>query len=89
MLDRNASTRLGSKGDVNDVISHPWFADIDFDALFRREIVPPYKPDPEQMTIKEAEMVEMQKDKSQLKDIKTEDETDDISVDKKQLIQKN
>jgi hypothetical protein len=39
------------------------------------------------MTIKEAEMVEMQTDKSQLKDIKTEDETDDISVDKKQLIQ--
>ena len=87
MLDRNASTRLGSKGDINDVISHPWFSDIDFDALSRKEIVPPYKPDHEQMTLKEAEMADIQTDKTQLKDIKTEDETDDISVDKKQLIQ--
>lgn len=87
MLDRNASTRLGSKGDVNDVISHPWFSDMDFEALSRKEIVPPYKPDPEQMTLKEAEMVDMQTDKTHLKDIKTEDETDEISIDKKKLIQ--
>jgi len=45
-LDRNASTRLGAKGDVNEIISHPWFADFDFDALLRQEIPPPYKPDP-------------------------------------------
>ena len=87
MLDRNASTRLGSKGDVNDVIPHPWFSDMDFEALSRKEIVPPYKPDPEQMTLKEAEMVDMQTDKTHLKDIKTEDETDEISIDKKKLIQ--
>jgi len=87
LLDRNASTRLGSKGDVNDVISHPWFSDMDFEALSRKEIVPPYKPDPEQMTLKEAEMVDMQTDKTHLKDIKTEDETDEISIDKKKLIQ--
>ncbi len=78
-MDRNAATRLGSKGDVNEVIAHPWFADIDFDALMRTEIPPPYKPDPEQMTLKEQEIIEMKVDKSALKDIKTEDETDDIS----------
>ena len=60
---------------------------MDFDALARKEIVPPYKPDPEQMTLKEAEMVEMQTDKTHLKDIKTEDETDEISNDKKKLIE--
>lgn len=60
---------------------------MDFDALARKEIVPPYKPDPEQMTLKEAEMVDMQTDKTHLKDIKTEDETDEISIDKKKLIQ--
>ena len=89
LLDRNVATRLGSKGDVNEVISHPWFADVDFEVLQRREIEPPYKPDPEQMTLKETEIKEMEEDKSTLKDIKTEDEQDEISVDKKLLIHQN
>ena len=71
---------------MNEVISHPWFADVDFEVLQRREIEPPYKPDPEQMTLKETEIKEMEEDKSTLKDIKTEDEQDEISVDKKLLI---
>jgi serine/threonine protein kinase len=33
LLDRNASTRLGSKGGVNEVISHPFFQGMDFTAL--------------------------------------------------------
>ncbi len=41
------------------------------------------------MTIKENEIVEMRLDKSQLKDIKTEDESDEISVEKKMLIHQN
>ena len=44
---------------MNEIISQPWFADIDFEALLRKEIVPPYKPDAEQMTIKENEIIEM------------------------------
>ncbi len=38
LLDRKASTRLGSNGDVNEILSHPFFADIDFDKLQRKEI---------------------------------------------------
>jgi hypothetical protein len=38
------------------------------------------------MTLKETEIIEMKEDKSVLKDIKTEDETDDISIEKKLLI---
>lgn len=89
MLDRNAASRLGAKGDVNEIISHPWFSDIDFEALLRKEILPPYKPDPAQMTIKENEIIEMQTDKTSLKDIKVEDATDEISAEKKILIQQN
>ena len=62
LLDRKASTRLGSNGDVNEVVSHPFFSDIDFDKLQRKEIKPPYMPSPEQMTLKEAELTEMKND---------------------------
>lgn len=89
LLDRKASTRLGSNGDVNEILSHPFFADIDFEKLQRKEILPPYMPDAEQMTLKEAELKDIQTDHSQLKDIKTEDDQDDISAEKKLLISKN
>lgn len=39
------SKRLGSTDDVDEVISHPWFADIDVDKLLNKELVPPYKPE--------------------------------------------
>lgn len=42
-LDRNPETRLGSNG-FEDIKNHPWFACIDWDKLFRREMIPPYKP---------------------------------------------
>lgn len=38
LLDRNALTRLGSKGGVNEVITHPFFAGIDFKKLQAREL---------------------------------------------------
>lgn len=62
LLDRKALTRLGSNGDVNEILSHPFFADIDFDLLIRKETVPPYMPDAEQMTLKEAELKDIQTD---------------------------
>ena len=87
LLDRKASTRLGSNGDVNEVISHPFFADMNFEALQKKEIPPPYKPDAEQMTLKEAELKTIKEDKTQLKEIKAEDAQDEISDDKKRLIE--
>lgn len=32
-MDRNPMTRLGSKDDVNDIVNHPFFADMDFAKL--------------------------------------------------------
>ena len=33
LLIKDKDKRLGSKGDMDEVLSHPWFKDIDFDAL--------------------------------------------------------
>jgi len=44
LLDKNPETRLGSRGDSTDVLSHPWFAEINIPELLRRKLVAPYKP---------------------------------------------
>lgn len=45
LLDRNPETRLGSgEADVEALRAHPWFARLDWDALFRKEVTPPFKP---------------------------------------------
>ena len=44
LLDKNRETRLGSSAnDFNDIINHPFFADIDKEALLRRELEPPLR----------------------------------------------
>lgn len=30
--------RLGHKGDIEEVKKHPWFADLDWDALLKKEV---------------------------------------------------
>jgi hypothetical protein len=32
------------EGDIEDIIRHPFFATIDWDKLFAKEIKPPYQP---------------------------------------------
>lgn len=44
LLDRNPETRLQ---DVETLKKHPFFAGIDFGKLYRRELEPPFKPDPD------------------------------------------
>jgi len=41
LLDRNPDTRLT---DPDKIKAHPWFASINWDKLFRKEIEPPFKP---------------------------------------------
>lgn len=43
LLDKNRQTRLGANG-VEEILSHPWFEDIDMDKLLKKEIEPPYVP---------------------------------------------
>jgi len=43
LLTRDPALRLGSKGG-DDVKAHPWFADIQWDKLLRKEIEAPFRP---------------------------------------------
>lgn len=44
LLDKNRETRLGSsETDFHEILNHPFFNDIDKEALLRREIEPPLR----------------------------------------------
>ena len=70
-MDRNAFTRLGSKSDFNEVLSHPFFKGIECEKILRREIEAPYKPSSDMLTMKEDEVISM--DDPTLRDIQIED----------------
>ena len=45
LLDRNPVRRLGSStADASDIMSHPFFRDINWQDLRERKIEPPYRP---------------------------------------------
>jgi hypothetical protein len=45
LLVKDERKRLGSGlGGVKEVMAHPWFASIDWDALVHKRIKPPFKP---------------------------------------------
>lgn len=41
LLDKTKETRLGSNGDFDEIIAHPFFHGIDVDALLERRIKSP------------------------------------------------
>lgn len=45
LMDKNPATRLGSGAtDAEEIMAHPWFADINWYAIFNKMVPPPYKP---------------------------------------------
>ncbi|KAI9045801.1 serine/threonine protein kinase SCH9 [Aspergillus affinis] len=44
LLNRNPKHRLGAKGDAKELMEHPFFHDVDWEALCRKEVIPPFKP---------------------------------------------
>nr|WVH01947.1 cAMP-dependent protein kinase [Naematelia aurantialba] len=47
-LERDPNRRLGYRpggGGMTDIKAHPWFKGLDWEALHRKEIVPPFEPD--------------------------------------------
>ncbi|KAF2145004.1 uncharacterized protein K452DRAFT_133528 [Aplosporella prunicola CBS 121167] len=44
LLNRNPKHRLGATHDAEELKAHPFFADIDWDALSKKNLVPPFKP---------------------------------------------
>jgi serum/glucocorticoid-regulated kinase 2 len=43
LLDKNRKTRLGANG-IDEILNHPWFADIDKEKLIAKQLDPPYVP---------------------------------------------
>lgn len=44
LLNRNPKHRLGAQRDAAELKEHPFFKDIDWDALARKQVAPPFKP---------------------------------------------
>ncbi|EPQ59394.1 serine/threonine protein kinase [Gloeophyllum trabeum ATCC 11539] len=44
LLNRNPKHRLGAQRDAAELKEHPFFASIDWDALARKQVTPPFKP---------------------------------------------
>lgn len=43
-MNRNPQNRLGAKRDAAELKEHPFFASIDWDLLYKKQITPPFKP---------------------------------------------
>ncbi|KAJ5257113.1 hypothetical protein N7478_013217 [Penicillium angulare] len=44
LLNRNPKHRLGANGDAAELQAHPFFHDVDWDALCKKQVIPPFKP---------------------------------------------
>lgn len=44
MLQKDRKSRLGYEGDSEEVLGHPFFAELDMNKLISKEIEPPFKP---------------------------------------------
>ena len=38
LLVKEPENRMGSNGDIDELLKHPWFSDIDIDKLLAKEI---------------------------------------------------
>lgn len=44
LLDRDPNARLGKNG-PEEIMKHPWFSDMDFNKLIKKEYKSPYIPE--------------------------------------------
>jgi serum/glucocorticoid-regulated kinase 2 len=44
MLVKDRKERLGQRNDVDEILTHPWFADIDIDDVKHKRMPSPYIP---------------------------------------------
>ena len=44
LLSRDPDQRLGKQGGAAEILSHPWFASVDQEALIHKRVKPPYIP---------------------------------------------
>ncbi|CAD8167937.1 unnamed protein product [Paramecium pentaurelia] len=46
LLQKNPEERLGHQNGIIEILHHKWFQDIDFKAIFQKQVKPPCKPYP-------------------------------------------
>lgn len=44
LLEKNPANRLGSRGGLEEVLTHPWFAELDHEKILERRIEAPVRP---------------------------------------------
>jgi len=44
LLNKDKHARLGAKNGADEILSHPFFKEIDMAKLCKKELEPPYKP---------------------------------------------
>ena len=57
LLEKDPKQRLGCENDADDIVNHPWFADMDWEALMSRSMDSPFSPDMELIRKKQADSV--------------------------------
>lgn len=45
LLERDTRKRMGARNGLDDFKAHPWFEGLDWEALMRKELNPPFEPD--------------------------------------------
>lgn len=44
MLEKDRTMRLGHKNDIDDILGHPWFEDLNIKHLLEKKLKAPYIP---------------------------------------------
>ena len=45
LLDKNRKKRIGALGGVKEILEHPFFSELDIDALLKKTLTPEYMPE--------------------------------------------
>jgi serine/threonine protein kinase len=96
LLDKNPMTRLGSNGDADEIVNHPWFTGFDWEKLMKKELEAPFKPDPSFAKDKKNSSDtdtkvagDQEARETKLVSLVSDEKTDLITYDKQKLIAKN
>jgi hypothetical protein len=44
LLEKDKTKRMGSKGDIDEILAHPFFNGLDIEKLLAKKLIPPYNP---------------------------------------------
>lgn len=55
LLTKDVEKRLGTQNDADEIVNHPWFADMDWEKLMSKELKSPFEPDLDQIRQKKSD----------------------------------